>query len=100
MRSLNQQLALDLSEILREPSYIYVDSIEPERDRLPVSRGLIEGMIEAFELADKRITTLNTMCGALAIALSEILLEPSTRDLPVVQNAQAILAKVKALTNV
>lgn len=68
---LNRQLAHDLREILHEPSFIYVDSIEPEHDRLPVPRGLLEGMAEALHLADRKIAALETMLRPLAQILRE-----------------------------
>lgn len=95
--TLNRQLASDLLEILREPAFIYVDSVEPERDRLPVARGLIEGMTEALSLADRKITSLEQMARDLAKVLRQVLqLEPAAirRD-PGVMRAIAILGQVE-----
>jgi hypothetical protein len=98
MRTLNHQLADDLTAILAEPSFIYVDSLEPQADRLPVPRGLIEGMVEAFDLADARIRTLTTMAQALAAALSDVLAcEPAIANDPRIRRAQDILRGVREL---
>ena len=95
-QSLNADLARQLISILNEPSYIYVDSLEPERDRLPVPRGLIAGMAEAFQLANKKISTLEQMTRDLALVLHEILI----REPPEVRSNHHVISALNILTKV
>ena len=93
---LHCELQVAIANILRRPSYIHIDSIEPECERLPVPRGLLEAIATAFELDDKKITCLEQMTKDLARILREILqLDPSVRHHPYVDHAVEVLGKVE-----
>lgn len=96
MTTLSRELARDLGLVLREESFIYVDSIEPDKDRLPVPRFLVLALIDALELADKQLSIYRQLSGDLAaIARGMLAADPSLAALPVVKAAHSILAKIE-----
>ena len=86
-QNLNAELARELLAIRNAPEY-------RTQYRLPVPRYLLESVNEALVLANKKITTLEGLAGALALAMSEILLALDPKH-PRVIEACAILAKVR-----
>ena len=97
---LNQALAQDLTTLLRAPPAIFVDQLDIEYDRVLIPRYMLEATIETLQLADKKITGLETITRALAETLREILkLErPVMLAHPNVANAIEILGKVEDMT--
>jgi hypothetical protein len=86
-QNLNAELTRALLSILNSQFYAPAQEV-------PVPRYLLESVNEALVLANKKITTLEGLAGALALAMSEILLAMDPKH-PRVIEACAILAKVR-----
>lgn len=97
MDILSGELVRDLTAILKEPSYIYIDSIEPDRDRLPVPRFVLAAVIEAFDLSNRQHEIYRGLVRDLAQILREILKhEPALVGTPTLTWAQDVLDKLEA----
>ena len=96
MKVLSVELVSDLNAILHAPSYIYVDSIEPDKDRLPVPRFLLSAIIDAFDMSNKQMDIYRDLVRDLSKTLREILAaDPGIAGTPTVAWAHGLLLKLE-----
>lgn len=92
-----RELATELRKVMRNEGFIYVGSIEPSSDLIPVPRYLVETSAEMLEVLQSQVRTLQTLSDALA-RMTEEFAKAVPFDHPDIRRLVAQLQAVKNMT--
>jgi len=100
MRSINLELADAMTAALRASAFLYIDSLDPATDRLPVQRCVIEATRDLLEINDKQLTVLKQCCRDLSAVVRQMIQLSCDGGMPRVPEAIAILTKLEGVLHV
>jgi len=100
MRSLNLELAEELDKAAKAAAFLYIDSLDPATDRLPVQRCIVEATRDLLEINDRQIKSLKECCAGLSEVVRQMIQISGAAGHPLAPGAITMLTKLQGVLHV